>query len=525
MHKMEFLKASNQEIRCGAETILLRGFGLGGWLLPEGYMWKLYTKCDRPRRMEAMINTLCGDEYGTYFWEQYYQYYITKEDIAWIAKEGFNSVRLPLNSRHLYQIEEGEFYFKPMITLVDELIAWCKEYQIYVILDMHGAPGGQTGQNIDDSENDQPELFQNEKYQEELCILWRELALRYKEEPTVAGYDLLNEPLPNWFENYNHLLMPLYRTLIAEIRAVDQNHMIILEGAHWATDFSIFEEFTKAEASDNIMLQFHKYWSNPDQESLADFISHSKRLNVPLLMGEGGENNCDWYTILFPLYERLHISWSFWSYKKMNCDNSPITFDCPNGWEQISAWLDGETVMSADTSKAIFNDFLRCIRTPKCNDQVIRSLKRQTPLTIPCEGYDSCEIYSKRKRGADLRMSQPVTLVFANGKQGTVDYRRHGGEAQPEEENVLVELSMKDCVSYEFQNSEKMIRLEGTVTGSGVLLIVIDGQEFQHSIEGTVIIKETIAFAQTGNQILTLQCEKGTIWLDTISLTHIKERG
>ena len=58
---MEFLNANNGVLYCGKNPIILRGMGLGGWLLPEGYMWKFYTKCDRPRRMETLINELCGE--------------------------------------------------------------------------------------------------------------------------------------------------------------------------------------------------------------------------------------------------------------------------------------------------------------------------------------------------------------------------------------------------------------------------------------------------------------------------------
>ena len=52
---MEKLYVENGRLMAGGAPLLLRGFGLGGWLLPEGYMWKFYTKCDRPRRIEALI--------------------------------------------------------------------------------------------------------------------------------------------------------------------------------------------------------------------------------------------------------------------------------------------------------------------------------------------------------------------------------------------------------------------------------------------------------------------------------------
>ena len=55
---MEFLHTNNGVLYCGKNPIILRGMGLGGWLLPEGYMWKFYTKCDRPRRMEKLLREL-----------------------------------------------------------------------------------------------------------------------------------------------------------------------------------------------------------------------------------------------------------------------------------------------------------------------------------------------------------------------------------------------------------------------------------------------------------------------------------
>ena len=95
---MERLYVEKGRLAAGGVPVLLRGFGLGGWLLPEGYMWRFYTKCDRPRRIEALIEKLCGAEYAASFWERYYGSYITEADIRLAAQNGFNSVRLPFNA-------------------------------------------------------------------------------------------------------------------------------------------------------------------------------------------------------------------------------------------------------------------------------------------------------------------------------------------------------------------------------------------------------------------------------------------
>jgi aryl-phospho-beta-D-glucosidase BglC (GH1 family) len=183
-----FLHTQGQSIvNESGEKILLRGVGLGNWMLPEGYMWKFGDQADRPRRIEKLVNDLIGSENGKRFWSEFRKNYITEADVKLISELGFNSVRPALNSR-LFLPETGlPTGAEEGFSLLDNLIAWCKTNGVYVIIDMHAAPGGQTGQNIDDSANDQPELFMEPKYQDQLVALWKVIARRYQDEPTVAG--------------------------------------------------------------------------------------------------------------------------------------------------------------------------------------------------------------------------------------------------------------------------------------------------------------------------------------------------
>ena len=98
-----FVTADGQKLINGEGCeILVRGVGLGGWLLPEGYMWCFPEHVDRPRRMEKMIEDLVGKEKAKKFWKNYFEGYITEADIQKIASEGFNSIRVPINSRQLF---------------------------------------------------------------------------------------------------------------------------------------------------------------------------------------------------------------------------------------------------------------------------------------------------------------------------------------------------------------------------------------------------------------------------------------
>ena len=509
---MGFVKAVGKEIQLNDKPILLRGFGLGGWLLPEGYMWKLYGKCDRPRRMEALIEKLCGKAYATSFWQSYFDRYITYWDMELIKSQGFNSIRLPLNARHLKE--------ECTLAHIDDLVAWCKKLGLLVILDMHGAPGGQTGTNIDDSERDLPELFENDAYQQELIDLWRMLACRYKDETAVAGYDLFNEPLPEWFSKYNTLVLPLYRKLTHAIREVDKNHMIIVEGVHWATDFSIFEVLESEPLDDNCMLQFHKYWSNPDKESILPYLDLRERLNMPLFMGEGGENNLSWYTAVFPLYERENISWSFWSYKKMDCRNSPITFPVPAAWETLIQHLDGELQLSSEQAQRIFDAFLHAVATPMVNQDVFCALNRKAPFIIPAEHYDAYKAASNRIPGADYRMTDGLTIQFLNGKKGQPDFKRYGGEEQPEEENLVLRLRPFDSAAYHF-SSDKDCSIILSAAGPGHLsLRAGDWQQHITLLDGWGRYTANVLKANIDNTELCVTCEAGDIMLDDIKFKN-----
>ena len=147
------------------------------------------------------------------------------------------------------------------------------------------------------------------------------------------GYDHLNEPLPNhWQHVYGQDLMALYAELTATIREVDPHHLVMYEGVHWSTDFSAFAE----PLDPNSALHFHRYWCPPDRESISHFLEVRDRLQVPIYMGEGGENTPEWLYAAFRLLERHDISWNFWPWKKLDTTTSPLSIRLPERWNLIS---------------------------------------------------------------------------------------------------------------------------------------------------------------------------------------------
>lgn len=320
-----------QIISADGQPLILRGINLGNWLLPEGYMWKLKVNTAE-WQIRQMIRELIGPAEARNFWQQYYDTYVTEDDIRFIKKLGLNSIRVPFNFRLFTPEDHPEVWLESGFELLDRVIGWSKQAGLYVILDMHAAPGGQTGTNIDDSHG-HPWLFESPESQERLIRIWAKIAERYSDENTVIGYDLLNEPIPHFeeYQKYNVLLEPLYKRIVAAIREVDSNHIIFLGGARWNTNFQVFGR----PFDENVVYTFHKYWMDPVQEEIQEFLDFREKHNVPLWMGESGENTDDWVRQYRELLEQNDIGWCFWPYKKMAATSCLRTFAPPQHWDKI----------------------------------------------------------------------------------------------------------------------------------------------------------------------------------------------
>ncbi len=319
------------------EPILLRGVGLGSWHLPEGYMFsQIQAPYNSPRGMEALSHELIGPDASKAFWATWRKNSFTEDDARAIAEGGCNSIRLALDWRHLFTDEDEPQPIEEGLALVDRVIADAKLAGLWSILDLHAAPGGQNGTNIDNGWA-HPWLFASDRCWHQAIVVWRELARRYRDCPEVAGYDLLNEPLPEVYKDqYYHRLPEFYRDCIAAIRQVDDRHMLILEGANWSTDYTMITE----KLDEHVVYGFHKYWNATDIASIRHFLELSRRDNAPLWCGETGENDLKWYRETGTLFREHTIGWNIWPYKRMaNGEKlAPYIIQEPTGWDQVKAY-------------------------------------------------------------------------------------------------------------------------------------------------------------------------------------------
>jgi len=320
-------------INSKGEQIILKGTNLGNWLVPEGYMFKM-EQVNSPRKIDELLHELIGPDSLKVFWNGFLNNYITHDDIKYLKSIGSNHIRLPFHYKmftdDLYMGERnsGFKYF-------DRLIEWCKEEELYVLLDMHCAPGGQTGDNIDDSYG-YPYLFKSKSSQDLMTGIWVKIAERYKDEPIIVGYDIVNEPIAHYFESeldvLSHELFLLYKRIVKEIREVDKQHTIFLNGSIWSSNFDVFEELL----DDNVVYEFHKYWVDVNNDAIQPYIDFRNKHQVPIYVGETGENSDEWVNNFRVLLDKNEISWCYWPYKKMNNTRGIMNFNEPESYHLIS---------------------------------------------------------------------------------------------------------------------------------------------------------------------------------------------
>ena len=349
-----FLKAQGQSIvNEKGGTVILRGIGLGGWMLQEGYMLKL-GKVGPQFRIREKISELVGPEKTADFYNRWLANDIRKIDVDSIAAWGFNSIRLPMHYA-LYTLPVDKepvagknTWLKPGFELTDSLLAWCKADHLYLILDLHAAPGGQGNDlPIADRDPSKPSLWESAANQQKMIALWGKLAERYAAEPWIGGYDIINEP--NWGfagdtadmhgtkETGNAPLRKLMMDITAAIRAVDKRHIIIIEGNGWGNNY----RGVLPPWDNNIVLSFHKYWNPNTDTAIRGFLALREKYNIPLWLGESGENNNIWFHDAVRLVEGHGIGWAWWPLKKIGT-SQPLEVVMPPAFQKlVDYWVKG----------------------------------------------------------------------------------------------------------------------------------------------------------------------------------------
>jgi endoglycosylceramidase len=337
---------------------------------------------------------------------------LCQSDIAQMAAFGFNSLRLPL-SWSLLEPERGRFN-QLYVDRVAQVVGWARAVGIHVIIDMHqngysrfigpvaginaklrfytGAPAwatitdgfpsrefaGQRELNPAGLEANTNFWYNRGGVQDEYIAAIAVLAQRFKDDSTVAGYSIFNEPFPGWnlppgFEDL--LLFPFYRRVIDAITGVgdglpcwtgfympsfcgyrdlgvhDRNHLFFLEAGllREVTDFPTHLGLP-VSSYPNLVLSLHAYThkytfdallnptQNPDQasypwggydQSYSLGEREAKAINAALFVSEFGFPPGHDTPVLegqLAEMEKHRVGFAFWTWKE-NGDGNWSMFD------------------------------------------------------------------------------------------------------------------------------------------------------------------------------------------------------
>lgn len=362
--------------------LFIVGTNLGNWLNPEGYMFD-FRKTNCEWMINNMICELAGPDFAREFWQAFKDNYITEADIAFIKQTGANTIRLPFNYK-LFTLEDymGKNDANEGFRMMDKTIEWCRKYGLHLILDMHDCPGGQTGDNIDNGHG-YPWLFESAASQQLFCDIWKTIASRYKDEPVILGYELMNEPIATTFSKelqaeLNKKLEPLYKKVTKVIREVDNNHIILLGGAQWNGNF---EPFSDWKFDNKIMYTCHRYGGEPNKAAIQSIIDFRDKTQLPMYMGEIGHNTDEWQAQFCQTMKKANIGYTFWPYKK-------ITNSCMMGIKKPEQW-DSIIVKFSEADRSSFNEIRKARPDQELGKkllmQYVENAKKEH--CIPQKGY------------------------------------------------------------------------------------------------------------------------------------------
>lgn len=336
------------------EKVFLRGVNFGCWLAWEGAGLPLLEMLPE-HRIKAELEARVGAALTASFSDGFNANYIQASDFAFAKSRGLNFIRLPFHHRY---VQAGQ------LTLLDQAVSWAKLAGIYVMLDLHGAPGCQNPDYHSDSDGS-AHLWEDTAYQAAFLDCWAILAQRYKDEPTVLGYELLNEPVAPT----DAALADLYRRGIERIRAIDIQHMILLDGNEYGAHFG---GLVPAELGPNLVYVFHSYDGSQAalEARITTFKAFSEQHQVPVMCNEyGGEvNHCA------GSFETAGIPYAPWMYKLFGIPEAEALFYWMPGTHPWQVWCDEVEALVQASQGAITSEMQALVAastlSPACKERL-----------------------------------------------------------------------------------------------------------------------------------------------------------
>jgi endoglucanase len=341
-----FLKAVGKDLRDErgkGKAVTLHGTNAGGYLLQELWMTPTLrtTRVKDETSIQSLLESRFGKDKARELEAAYRDSYWTARDFDSVRELGANCIRLPFWYRTFAE-ENGELR-ENAFARIDWFVSEAGKRGLYVILDMHGAPGSQNGSDHSgfDGERDKKTASgfffgkDAERNQRLFLELWKAIATHYKGNPAVAGYDLLNEPFCAYRYNsgladaeLHSLLWGVYDAAYRTIRGVDPDHLIVMEAVWDPVDLPDPARY----GWENVMYEYHNYlYGDYDNAQGKQIANMEKKIGliagadyaVPSLMGEFNYfANYDAWDKGLALLSKAGVHWTTWTYKtNAECGN------------------------------------------------------------------------------------------------------------------------------------------------------------------------------------------------------------
>lgn len=334
-------------VKPNGDEFIIKSLGLGGWMVQEGYM---LGASGAQWEIKAFLTSLAGATATSNFYDSWLKNLVNENDIAEIAKSGYNSIRVPLHYNLFFDASGlwiNDVTQNRGMSMLHQVVYWASKYNLHVIPDLHAAPGGQgNNKDISDYNSAYPSLWESTINQDMTVTFWGKIAQEFAPYDCIAGYDIINEVNYD-FENtgdatggkctLNEPLRALYVRIITEIRKYDSNRIIFIEGNGYANNFNGLKELVSQDFPNdaNLAFSFHKYWNGNNQSDISKFITMRTTYKRPIWLGETGENSNAWFADMVKLMEANSIGWSNWPWKKITTFDGPMLVTATPEWTKL----------------------------------------------------------------------------------------------------------------------------------------------------------------------------------------------
>ncbi|MEO0511665.1 MAG: cellulase family glycosylhydrolase [Planctomycetota bacterium] len=307
------------------ETVTLRAINAGNWFLLEP--WMFGQNLPDEATLLGVLSGRFGQTEADALIETHRDNWITQRDMDTIASTGFNAIRLPF---HYRMVEAAPFELDPVgVGRLQSAMDIADAAGLYVILDMHAVPGGQSldGPSGDATQNN---IWTDTSAQDRFVWLWQELARRFKNQENFVAYDLMNEPFGDFVTDISGELIEIMDRTIRAVRGVDPNRLIFVPGP--LQGVQVYGD-PADRGWTNVGLTEHKYPGIFDGREatlgnlgrftvdyLREIAEYCGGLDVPFLLGEFNpvfdrQGAPESAREIFDTCEDLGLQAAVWSYK------------------------------------------------------------------------------------------------------------------------------------------------------------------------------------------------------------------